>query len=420
MNTGPLNLNALAAFTQAIRSKLSTKDASPATTAGATGATISDQAAYGATDERYRAFANAQPLSFAAEPARTSSNWLSGRQLNGILDAVKRHLGGRIPAGTTVVIRPRPGGNPGHFTVQVALRGGRPTPPAPKPPGNLGGRDGFPMPTPPINGGGQGKTPVLTPPTPPVIGKPQIGIPQTGKPEVGRPDAGGPRTGKPDTGKPETGKPETGKPEIPPGEVAVPSTPEEIAKALTGPLPTLPAPASGPDAKQNDLRNRAELNRAITSDPALSAAFRNWESLPQSARLDAGQRISDIMGQIYGFDPSTVTVDSSLSGSSVKGYFSPPDKLAVSPDILSNPARFADVVSHEQAHVYQTEKVDDLKSGRMSSDDPLKATAQDWADNFDHYYGGSDYERYRSQPVEQHAWATGQSVGSSVSSLIRG
>jgi hypothetical protein len=361
MNTGPLNAKSFETIANALRSRLTgkTQDLS-APTPKATGLSA-DQSAVSSQDERYRAFANVPAPEAAPANKVMSSSWLSGRTLQNIIEAVKRHLGGSIPPGTTITIRPRPGGRPGEYTVSVrpgkASQGTTGAAPAPQP---------TPAPKPAPAGG-----------TAPAGGSPVAG-----------------------------------------GGTASPASPTagDVQRLLSEPLPALPGPAKGPDAQQNDLQNRAEAIKAIRQDPALQAALANWNALSNDVRLQAGQRMSAIMGKVYGFKPFDVEIDPSLRPPT-QGYFSPgTNQLALSPSILSNPQEFVNTVTHEQAHAYQHEKARDASSGRLPASDPLYATARAWGQNFSNYatpdYNG--YQAYRNQPIEAHAFATGNAISAGV------
>ncbi|MNT78309.1 hypothetical protein D3C72_2175340 [compost metagenome] len=72
-------------------------------------------------------------------------------------------------------------------------------------------------------------------------------------------------------------------------------------------------------------------------------------------------------------------------------------------------------VTHEQAHAYQWEKGVDATKGRMDPADPLYDTAVSWYKNFFEYAQPSNgYEAYRTQPIEAHAFATGDTVAAGV------
>lgn len=355
MNTGALNSKSLKAITQALRAHLPVKETpseSPASSASSR-----DESALRSQEPRYRAWENAQPPDHSSygsnstpasdriQSVGTGTSWLSGRTLQNILAAVKRHLGGTIPPGTVITIRPRPGGHPGQFTVTVNTRAGTAPRPAP-----------------------------ATPPTKPSEG--------------GSPVQGG----------------------------GAPAAPGDLRSLLSAPLPALPGPAQGSDASQNDLRNRSELIKGIRQDPGLQTALANWDRLPQDLRLQAGQRISDMMGKIYGFEASRVEIDPSLRAPTL-GYFNPgSNQLCVSSDILRDPKTFVNTVTHEQAHSYQHQKANDAMSGRLPASDPLYATARTWGQNFANYRDPNvhGYAAYRNQPIEAHAFATGTAVSAGV------
>ncbi len=189
----------------------------------------------------------------------------------------------------------------------------------------------------------------------------------------------------------------------------------QIKTQLTSPLPSLPGPAQGANWKQNDLMNRANLIKGIRADAALQSAFQNWESLPADAKLAAGNRIAAMEGQIYGFQPAPIQIDAFLKKPSYGYYHPTEDKVHVSPDTLADLREFVNTVTHEQAHAYQWEKGVDAKKGKLDASDPLYNTAISWYENFfDYAQPAAGYEAYRTQPIEAHAFATGDGVAAGI------
>jgi len=189
----------------------------------------------------------------------------------------------------------------------------------------------------------------------------------------------------------------------------------EIQTQLLAPLPEIPERPTSDNWQQNDLRNRAALIVSIRQDPGLQAALANWDQLPDSMRLEAGKRISSLQGAIYGFTPAGIQLDVSLRPPS-NGYYDPgSNQLHVSQGVLADPQNFVNTVTHEQAHAYQWEKGAAAKQGRMAETDPLYATALTWHDNYFNYQDpANSYQAYRQQPIEVHAFATGDAVAAGV------
>jgi hypothetical protein len=189
----------------------------------------------------------------------------------------------------------------------------------------------------------------------------------------------------------------------------------QLKTQLTSPLAGLPAPAATPNWRQNDLINRSNLVKAIRSDAALQTAFADWEKLPTDVKLAAGNRIAAMEGALYGFQAAPIQVDAFLKKPAYGYYHPTEDKVHLSPDTLANLREFVNTVTHEQAHAYQWEKGVDAKSGRMDPADPLYSTAISWYENFfDYSQPNNGYEAYRTQPIEAHAFATGDSVAAAV------
>lgn len=189
----------------------------------------------------------------------------------------------------------------------------------------------------------------------------------------------------------------------------------QLKSQLLGPLPAIPEKPQRDDWRQNDLLNRAQLIKSIRADAALQSAFADWEKLPADVKLAAGNRISALEGAIYGFQPASLQLDAFLKKPSYGFYHPVEDKVHLSPDTLSDLREFVNTVTHEQAHAYQWEKGVDAKNGRMAPSDPLYETALSWYGNFFDYAQPKDgYEAYRTQPIEAHAFATGDGVAAGV------
>lgn len=213
-----------------------------------------------------------------------------------------------------------------------------------------------------------------------------------------------------DRPQPEIGDAQDSRPTPPPSGLD-PARLAEIRAQLAAALPALPERPQSQDWKQNDLSNRASLIMGIRGDAGLQAAFANWDALPNELRLEAGKRIAALEGAAYGFEPAAIQLDTSLRKPSY-GYYHPGEnQVHLSPDTLANLKEFVNTVTHEQAHAYQWEKAVDAKKGRMSADDPLYATAMAWHANYFNYTDPSyGYQAYRTQPIEAHAFATGDAV----------
>jgi hypothetical protein len=274
-----------------------------------------------------------------------------------------------------------------------------------------------------------------TPAAPPPGGSPPAGGSPSTSQGLGLEWRSGSTSSAPAGGKPSGGKPATGSPSAPPvgnslgltwaGSTnsvapAAPLDPEaqrlaQLKTQLTGPLPELSGPAQGANWKQNDLINRANLIKGIRSDAPLQSAFAEWEKLPSDAKLAAGNRIAAMEGAIYGFQPAPIQIDAFLKKPSYGYYHPTEDKVHVSPDTLTNLREFVNTVTHEQAHAYQWEKGVDAKKGKLDKADPLYDTAISWYDNFfDYAQPTNGYEAYRTQAIEAHAFATGDSVSAGV------
>ncbi|MOA44737.1 hypothetical protein D3C78_1670570 [compost metagenome] len=89
--------------------------------------------------------------------------------------------------------------------------------------------------------------------------------------------------------------------------------------------------------------------------------------------------------------------------------------MHISRDVLADARNFVNTVAHEQAHAYQWEKGKAAATGQMLPSDPLYPAARSWYDNYFNYQQPtSSYQAYRTQPIEEHAFATGDAVAGGV------
>jgi hypothetical protein len=181
----------------------------------------------------------------------------------------------------------------------------------------------------------------------------------------------------------------------------------------------LPPPATRPGGlapttfQARDDQNRAWAASAIRGDAAVRDAFARWDSLSLPQRLQVAERISMLLGNIYGYTPARCSYDASLAGTSTLGYFrSNEGKLYLSDTSLSSPRRLVSTLTHEQAHAYQWEMGVRWNRGQIAVNDPVAPFARAWYANFFNYLDAdqSGYSAYASQPTEAHAFATGNAI----------
>lgn len=188
---------------------------------------------------------------------------------------------------------------------------------------------------------------------------------------------------------------------------------EDLQAQLAGPLPALPERAVAETWQQADQANRTALIAALRGDEAVSNGLAAWQQLPQGLKLQLGERISAIQAEAYGFRPVTLRIEAGP----YRGGFHPANggEVTIGPKALVSASEFLNTVVHEQTHAMQWEKGEALVRGRLDSADPYGAVAAGWLDNFYDYASPSaGYKVYRSQPIEAHAFATGDAVAAAV------
>lgn len=192
---------------------------------------------------------------------------------------------------------------------------------------------------------------------------------------------------------------------------------EQIITKLLDPLP-LPSRSNGVTSfKEWDLQKRGQLIENIKNDPGLQEAFQNWDRLGYAAKMQAGVRISDMQALEYGFPAAPLRFDTDLvKDPSAFGYYSFRDRqISMSPYHLDDLPEFVNTIVHEQAHAFQDYATFDVEQavalGKLDESHFMVQTAREWSRNFDNYIPpNKDPEGYRTQPVEAHAWATGDGI----------
>ncbi|GEM_PF-5380511 len=192
---------------------------------------------------------------------------------------------------------------------------------------------------------------------------------------------------------------------------------EMVVDKLLGPLPSLPELPKVSSFKEMDFLQRGQLTESIRADAPLQEAFQNWDRLGYAAKMQAGTRISELQANIYGFEAAPLRLEADLvKRPGAFGYYSPESgKISISPYHLDNLPEFVNTIAHEQTHVYQDAVVNSvgrrLDSGTIDESHFMVPVAREWAENNRNYISASkDPQGYRTQPIEAHAWATGDGV----------
>lgn len=201
---------------------------------------------------------------------------------------------------------------------------------------------------------------------------------------------------------------------------------------LTAPLPTRAEPKYERYEQQDD-HQKYLLAENLTSDSQVMTALRNFSSLSIRDKMDLAQTIANKQAAIYGFDSAKMQFDPSLPG--LACYEKGTVQIRLGAVALDDPARFVNAITHEQSHVYQDQMAARLKSGKISEDDPMYQTVEAWRANDKAYISPptvtaeeaevnriehqTKLRAYLSQPLEKHAFETGDYVSAEVKKCLK-
>lgn len=187
---------------------------------------------------------------------------------------------------------------------------------------------------------------------------------------------------------------------------------ESLKLLLESPLPPAPPLPKNADWSTLDRAGRTALIQTLRQDEAVMTGLRTWQKLPQDMRLQLGARISAIQGQSYGFQPRALSFE---DGPYRGGFQAGKGPITIGPKSMVSASEFLNTVVHEQTHALQWEKGDALSRKKLPPGDPYAAMAMTWYDNFfDYHVPSKGVRAYRDQPVERHAFATGDEVSKAV------
>ncbi|HEY9857204.1 MAG TPA: hypothetical protein V6D05_15780 [Stenomitos sp.] len=188
---------------------------------------------------------------------------------------------------------------------------------------------------------------------------------------------------------------------------------EQLKAQLASPIPPLPSVPPSQDWQTRDLACRQALIQTLLQDEAVMKGLRSWPRLPQDLRMLLGERIATIQGGIYGFHPRPLGLEQGPYRGGFQAGSNQP--ITFGPKSMVSAAEFLNTLVHEQTHAMQWEKGDAASRKKLDPADPYAAIATTWFDNFFDYTPPSKGVRaYRAQPVEQHAYATGDAVAEAV------
>lgn len=185
---------------------------------------------------------------------------------------------------------------------------------------------------------------------------------------------------------------------------------EHIKALLVGPLPPAPPKPAASDWESLHRASQDALIQSLRQDEAVTQGLKAWKNLPTDLKMLLGKRISDIQAGIFGFTPATLRVGEGKYHGGHK-----PNLIDIGPKSMVSAKEFLDTVVHEQNHQFQWEKGIAGFRKKLDPNDPYKAIAKTWLDNFDDYTPPSEgVKAYYAQPVEAQSTAMGNEVAKAV------
>lgn len=177
-----------------------------------------------------------------------------------------------------------------------------------------------------------------------------------------------------------------------------------------------------PEFKEKDERQRAELVEVLKADDEVIGARKGWAGLDNDQRLAVLMKVLNAECKVYNIPAPSVRLFCEVPGD--EGFFSDSTvTLNLNTHPMSGWADFkeaVDTVVHENMHNYQRVLIERLAEGVIVEGDPEYMQACIFAAN-DAPYGyvkpsekpdddEADDKPYMTQPVEAHAWDTGDGV----------
>lgn len=203
---------------------------------------------------------------------------------------------------------------------------------------------------------------------------------------------------------------------------------------FTAPLPPKAAPRYTDPSRQDDQDDHQKdlVVSNLASDPQVMEALRNFSSLSISDKLDLAQTIVNKQAAIYGFQPEPIVYDPQLGEGILGVHRSLSHDIALNLGALRSPEQLINTVTHENAHAYQSQLSDALVNGTLPTTDPLYQTALQWTRNIHAYKNPPELEKplspeeaqamsraYMEQPIERHAYDTGNHIAAEVKKRMR-
>jgi hypothetical protein len=166
----------------------------------------------------------------------------------------------------------------------------------------------------------------------------------------------------------------------------------------------------------SEVKRQQVLKQTLATDETIVDARSRWASLSTADRKQALQRAADLHADAYAL-PRKDLEFKDLGDTRSYGYFSPRSGAVVVSDhvdpttgqsILDDDAEALDTVVHENTHRYQAHLVSELDDGTITSTDDRYNQSRLMRANSGYYAPAArDYQAYRNQPKEAHAWDVG-------------
>lgn len=175
-----------------------------------------------------------------------------------------------------------------------------------------------------------------------------------------------------------------------------------------------------PEFKEADEGRRSKLVEDLKSDEEITKARGKWAEMTDEDRMKVLTKVMTAECKVFGIPAPKIRLFYEPPGD--YGFFDPSAKtLNLNTHVDAGWLDYKEIVNtvvHENMHNYQFTLVERLKEGIITKDDPEYTQALIFAANFDGYVPPSeeldddekDTNPYKTQPVEAHAWDSGDGV----------
>lgn len=183
-----------------------------------------------------------------------------------------------------------------------------------------------------------------------------------------------------------------------------------------------------PTFRVKDDARIQDVADSLAGDEDLKAAQQNWDDLEPADRVDALKKVLDAQCKAYGIkSPPIETFEEPMTSDGIvkNGAFDGGKiRLNTHPDAALNDFDSAvDLIAHENAHNYQDQLIERLEKGELKPGDDEYEQATMFAANdrpgaYIKADGAADMQDYSMQPMEQHAFRTGQKLSDAIADVL--